>query len=91
MFPNPPLNAMLTTPPSATQSGGYSATPEVWSEKSQRGGGDPYYKSGKGSWEAKKDSAPTGAIDQSPSGSDLKSQLEDAHQGNAGTDTPVAY
>ncbi len=58
--------------PSATSSGGYGASPNVWSDKSQRGGQDPY----------RKDNA-TGAIDQSLNGGDLKNEVlnGDAQQG----------
>ncbi|KIY71918.1 hypothetical protein CYLTODRAFT_418461 [Cylindrobasidium torrendii FP15055 ss-10] len=86
------LNSFTRNYPNAndtTQSGGYSAAPEqAWSDKSQRGGGDPYYKAGKGEWKSKNEA---GLIDQSLNGTDLKNELEDAKQGNAGTDTPIAY
>lgn len=57
----------------ATSSGGYSASPDVWSNKSQRGGQDPYRHHKTNS---------TGAIQQSLNGTDLTSGLDDAKQGN---------
>jgi len=53
-----------------TSSGGFSTTPDMWSNKAQRGNNVEVSSTGS-----------TGLIDQSTNGSNLKNQMEDAKQG----------
>ncbi|KAK0193207.1 hypothetical protein F5146DRAFT_373311 [Armillaria mellea] len=56
-----------------TSSGGWGGSPEhVWGNKAQRSGVDT---------DAKKSGRKTGLVDQSPNGSNLKGQIQDAKQG----------
>ncbi|KAE9402630.1 hypothetical protein BT96DRAFT_918142 [Gymnopus androsaceus JB14] len=56
-----------------TSSGGYNTTPEMWSDKAQRGN----------AFETKghNEQPSNGLIDQSLNGSNLKNELQDAKQG----------
>ncbi|KIK57452.1 hypothetical protein GYMLUDRAFT_46336 [Collybiopsis luxurians FD-317 M1] len=60
-----------------TSSGGFSTTPEVWSDRAQRG--NPYDATKRD--DVSKSGNGAGLVDQSVNGGNLKEQVEDAKQG----------